>query len=162
MSNRLTVSEDCKTFAMLLDALLARGNKQPPIGIKTIRIYAELARKYDVANLATFCDAFVSDVGLDNSNLAAWHLLADDYTMSEATAHCRKFAVGLNFKIIKRYFALFSRLAPEKEVIAQLILVVFASMTICIVSIVSAMKSSQSNFIFNVDASDISGRVNFS
>lgn len=101
-STELVLSEDSSTFAMLLEALFVLGLKQPPITKHTIHTYAELARKYDIPNLALFCDIFVSTVPLTLHSLPKWHALADTYNMSAAKTHCRYFAAGSNFKKIHR------------------------------------------------------------
>lgn len=101
-SSQLTVSDDSATFALLLDAMLASGIKQPPITSQTFHAYAELARKYDVPNLALFCEIFVLEAKLTLETLPGWHVLADTYRMTKATAHCRSFAVGVNFRKIRR------------------------------------------------------------
>lgn len=98
----LAVSDDGKTFAMLLDALLAEGLKQPPICEENVSVFAELARKYEISNLHIFCDIFVSQVQLDHCNISRWYALTDDYGLQQAKSKCRKFVATSHASTVER------------------------------------------------------------
>lgn len=85
------VSEDSSTWVMLLDALLAEGDAQPPINESNVHIYAELARKYDISGLHFCCDIFVSERKFSVGNLLRWYKLADEYRMDRACVVCHAF-----------------------------------------------------------------------
>lgn len=86
---------------MLLDAIYAKGFKQPPIEEQNVDMILELARKYDVENLSDFCDVFLSELQLTNENFRKFYILADTYHLERSLAHCRKF-VGPSFRELSR------------------------------------------------------------
>lgn len=98
------VSEDSNTFALLLDGLFAssEGARRPPITAENIETYAELARKYDIADLQYFCDVFVSNVHLDLQNIVHWLILADTYHLRQALVHCRSFVRNGRYTALTR------------------------------------------------------------
>lgn len=104
VGNDLTfsVTEDSSTFAMLLDALLAGGDMQPPIDEGNIGIYTELARKYDINSLEFSCDLFVSERNLSLENVVRWYKLADEYHMRRARAACRAFVADGHYREMEK------------------------------------------------------------
>lgn len=97
-----SLTDDSSAFAMLLDALLAKGVKQPPICADNVKVFSELARKYEIGNLHTFCDIFVSQLQLSRDNIAQWYAMADEYGLQQAKSKCRKFVANGNFSSLKR------------------------------------------------------------
>lgn len=98
---KFSVDENGQTFSVLLDAIYARGLRQPPITMDTVEAILELARKYDVTDVFDFCDHFLSQQQLCDDNFGKIYGMSDTYHLSLSSAHCRKFVVP-NFRKLSR------------------------------------------------------------
>ena len=97
------ISETGADFAFMIDFLYCGSPKQPPLSEATVELLAELARKYDMVEIASHCDSFIAQLTLDLDNLPHWHAVAAKLNYSAAAAHCRNFvADDSNFEQLEK------------------------------------------------------------
>lgn len=85
------VSEDGATFALLVDASYGKHPLMPPISKATVGTLLELARKYDVEDLSSDCDRFLSYVDFTPKTHSHWHCLAAKYNCANALERFRQY-----------------------------------------------------------------------
>lgn len=110
-----TISEDGQTFSFLLDAICAKGNKQPPINMDNVEIIMECARKYNV-ELQFACDSVIAkhlhmhpfkssdaDYTANYADYMKYHTWADTYELEWTSRICCKFA-AMNYMDLREIF----------------------------------------------------------
>jgi hypothetical protein len=91
------ISEDSKSFSMLLDGMYSR-RKQSPITMDNVATILELARKFDVASALDSCDDFLSqqsptwEYGNTKSTLLDIYGWAAHFQLPATLKCCRIFA----------------------------------------------------------------------
>ncbi len=98
------VSNDSTQFALIIDALYCGSSKQPPINEKTVETIGEMARKFDMPELAGHCDTYIAELDLTLDSLPRWHAVAAEIQYNDSLMHCRKFiSEGGNFEALTRW-----------------------------------------------------------